>query len=140
MHYSAVAPLILFCALGLYGLGACGKGSGLYADRSIPSVTPPASPDAAPRFVGRWAASAVQCEHPVVLDAHSLRTGGSECDFNEVETSPAGYAMVAECHSQAGLNPTRLIIVTPNQPQISILTISGGPFRAPAPLQRCPGS
>jgi hypothetical protein len=138
MRHSALAPVILLCALAFCGLVACGKRSGLYADRSIPMVAPTASADGAPRFVGRWALSTSQCQDPVVIQARSLRSGGSECDFDKVEASPAGYAVDAECHSQGGLTPTRLTIVTPNQPKISILTISGGPFRAPAPLQRCP--
>ncbi len=134
MRYFALASVILLCALA-----GCGRRSGLYADGSVP-IAPPAatSAGAAPRFVGRWASSASQCQNPVVIQARSLRTGGSDCDFDKVEASLAGYAVVAVCHSKAGMNPTRLVIVTPNQPKISILTISGGPFRDPSPLQRCP--
>jgi hypothetical protein len=135
MHSLALAPLILLCALG-----ACGKRSDLYADRKFPVAPQAASAGPAPRFVGRWASSASQCQDPVVLEARSLRTKGSDCDFDKVEPSLAGYAVVAVCHSSAGLEPTRLVIVTPNQSRISILTISGGPFKAPAPLQRCPPS
>ena len=138
MRYSALASVIVLCALALWGLEACGKGSSLYADRSIPVVAPAASADGAPRFVGRWAASASQCQDPVVLEARSLRAGGSNCDFDKVDASSAGYAVVVECHSSAGLTPGRLTIATPNQARISMLTIAGGPFRASTPLQRCP--
>jgi hypothetical protein len=135
MRCSALAPLILLCALG-----ACGRRHGLYADRSIPIVAPAASADGAPRFVGRWARSAAQCADPIILQAHSLRAGGSDCDFDKVEASSGGYAMDAECHTPAGLRPTRLTIATPNQSRISILTISGGPFSTAAALQRCGAS
>jgi hypothetical protein len=138
MRHSALASVILVCVLALWGLDACGKRSDLYADRSIPVAASAASVNGAPRFVGRWAASASQCQDPVVLEARSLRAGGSDCDFDKVEASSAGYAAVVECHSTAGLTPGRLTIVTPNQPRISMLTIAGGPFRAPTPLQRCP--
>jgi len=138
MRSFALAALIVLCALVLCDLGACSKRSGLYSDRSIPIAAPAASADGAPRFVGKWALSASQCQDPVVLQAHSLRTGGSQCDFDKVEASTAGYAMIAECHSAAGVKPVRLTIAAPNQPRISILTISGGPFRDPEPLQRCP--
>jgi hypothetical protein len=33
----------------------------------------------------------------------------------------------------------RLVITTPNQAQISLLTVSGGPFKDAAALQRCAG-
>lgn len=133
MRLALVLPLIVLAALC-----GCGRRSSLYADRAVPIAPPAPSTTAAPRFVGRWASSASQCQDPVVLQARRLSAGGSDCDFDKVETSLAGYSVVAECHSAAGLKPVRLTIVTPNQPKISILTISGGPFRAPAPLQRCP--
>lgn len=120
-------------------LCACGRRSGLFADRSVAIAAPSASAEAAPRYVGAWASSTAQCQHPWVIQARSLKVAGSDCDFDKVDSSSAGYAVVAVCHSQAGLQPARLIIVTPNQPHISTLTISGGPFRDAIPLQRCTG-
>lgn len=135
MRHAAILSLILLGALA-----ACSRGSGLYADRSIPVVAPAASAEAAPRFVGRWAVSAVQCPDALVLQARSLKASGSDCDFDKVEASSAGYTVDAECHSKTGPMPVRLVITTPNQARISLLTISGGPFKDGVPLQRCPAA
>ncbi|HEY4031227.1 MAG TPA: hypothetical protein VGM25_12835 [Caulobacteraceae bacterium] len=123
----------------LIALCGCGRRNGLYADRSVPLIAPTASAEDAPRFVGLWAPSAAQCVHPLVLKAHSLSSSTADCDFGKVQTSPAGYAFDAVCHTASGPTPTRLIITAPNKTQISLLTISGGPFRDAAALQRCEG-
>jgi hypothetical protein len=134
-HIAALSLLVLTAA----ALGACDRPSGLFADRSIPIAVQPASADGAPRYVGEWARSTNQCEHPWVIKARSIQAGGSDCDFDKVESSSAGYAVAAVCHAPGGLNPVRLIIVTPNQAQISSLTISGGPFTDAVSLERCSG-
>ena len=121
-------------------LCACGPREGLYSDRSIPMIAPAASAEGAPRFVGRWAATAAQCADPLVFAARSLKSDAANCEFDKVDSSPAGYALTAVCSSSAGPNPTRLIITTPNLARISLMTVSGGPFRDPAALQRCTGS
>jgi predicted small lipoprotein YifL len=126
-------PLILLAALG-----ACGRRGGLYADRSAPSVSPPASADAVPRFVGQWASVPGGCGDPWVIQAHHLQARGHICDFDKVEASSAGYSAAAVCSSAAGPKPSRLVFVAPNQPHISILTVSGGPFADAVALQRCP--
>ena len=71
---------------------------------------------------------------PVVIRRRAASSsGGSDCDFDKVEPSLAGYAVVAVCRSKAGMNPTRLVIVTPDQPKISILTdLRAVPFRDPS--------
>jgi len=119
-------------------LGACGKRSGVFADRSVAIAVPAASAEAAPRYVGLWAPTASQCDDPWVIKARSLKAAGSDCDFDKVDTDSAGYTVAAVCHAPGGLNPVRFSIVTPNQQQVSILTISGGPFHDAVPLQRCP--
>jgi hypothetical protein len=73
-----------------------------------------------------------------VIQAKSLMAVGSDCDFDKVDSDSAGYTVAAVCHAPGGLNPVRFSIVTPNQAKVSILTISGGPFRDAVPLQRCP--
>jgi hypothetical protein len=134
MRYAAVLPLILLCPLA-----ACDRaGSGLYADRSIPIVAPTASAEDAPRFVGKWATSADQCADAWVIQARSLKAAGSDCDFDKIDTNSAGYTVDAVCRSKSGLSPVRLTFTTPNQERISLLTISGGPFRDAVPLERCP--
>jgi len=47
--------------------------------------------------------------------------------------------MVGACRSPSGPKPTRFVVTTPNQARVSLLTISGGPFKVAAALQRCPG-
>jgi hypothetical protein len=123
----------------LAGLGGCGRRSGLYADRPAPLAAQAASPQAPPRFIGRWAASAAGCGDPWVLEARGLSSGAANCEFDKVEPSPAGYAIVGACRSPSGPRPTRFVVTTPNQPQVSLLTISGGPFKEAAALQRCLG-
>lgn len=123
----------------LAALGGCGRRSGLYADRPVALAAPAASPQAPPRFVGRWAASAAGCNDPWVFEARSLSSAEADCEFDKVEASPAGYAIVGACRSATGPKPVRLVITTPNQPRISLLTVSGGPFKDPAALQRCGG-
>jgi hypothetical protein len=118
-------------------LGACGKRSGLYAERSVAIVVPTASAEVTPRYVGLWAPSAGQCADPWVFQAHNLSAAGSDCDFDKIDVNSAGYTMQAVCHASGRMTPTRISIVTPNQPHISILTISGGPFHDAVPLQRC---
>jgi hypothetical protein len=129
----AALSLIVIAA----GLGACGKRSGIFADRSVAIVVPAASAETTPRYVGVWAPSAGQCADPWIIQAHSLKAAGSDCDFSKIDVSSAGYTMSAVCRAPGGPTPTRLSIVTPNQPHVSILTISGGPFRNAVPLQRC---
>jgi hypothetical protein len=135
MRLALALSLVLLAALC-----GCGRRAGLYADRSIPLAAPDASSGAPPRFVGRWAASSADCGHPWVFEARSLSSGAASCEFDKVEPSPAGYAIDGVCRSSAGPTPSRLVITTPDAPQIALLTISGGPFKAPAPLQRCPAS
>lgn len=130
----ATLSLILLAAASL---GACDRRSGLFAERSIPIAVASAAAEESPRFVGEWARSPDQCQHPWVIRARSLTAGGSDCDFDKIDSSSAGYAVAAVCRAPGGLTPTRLIIVTPNQAKISTLTISGGPFRDAVPLQRC---
>lgn len=124
--------------LAAASLGACGPRAGLFADRSIAIVAPTASAGEAPRYVGDWAQSSDQCRHPWVIEAKSLKAGGSDCEFDKVDSSSAGYAVNAVCHSPSGPTPVRLILVTPNQARISTLTVSGGPFKDAVPLERCP--
>ncbi len=133
MRHAAILPLILLGALA-----ACDRGSGLFAERSIPIVAPAASAEGAPRFVGRWASAADQCPHAWVIQAHNLRASAANCDFDKVDSDSAGYTIDAVCQAPGGMTPVRLSIATPNQARISQLTISGGPFRYPVPLQRCP--
>ena len=127
-----IAPLVMLGALG-----ACGRRDSLYADRSIPTVAPPTSAGTAPRFVGRWAASTEQCREPWVIEARRLRARGSDCDFDKVDSNSAGYTVTAICHSNGAMTPVRMTIAAPDKAQISMLTISGGPFRDAVPLQRC---
>ena len=91
-----------------------------------------------PRFVGRWAPSAAQCADAWVIEARSIKAGASNCSFDQVNSDSAGYTVNAVCQAPGGLTPVRLSILTPNQAKISLLTISGGPFRYPVPLERCP--
>jgi hypothetical protein len=129
---AVLAPLALLVALG-----ACGRRSSIYADRSIPTAAPAASAETAPRFVGRWAASLDQCRDAMVIEAKSLKSGGSNCDFDRVDSNSAGYTVTALCHSKAGMRPSRLTIAAPDKATISLMTISGGPFKDAVPLQRC---
>jgi len=124
----------------LAGLCACGRRSGLYADRPVTLAAPAASPNAPPRFVGRWAATAAGCADPWVFQARSLTSRAANCEFDKVEPSTAGYAIVGACQAPSGPMPTRFVITTPSQPQVSLMTVSGGPFKDPAALQRCAGS
>ena len=133
MRHALILPLVLLCSLA-----ACDRSSGLFAERSIPIAAPAASAEGAPRFVGRWALTAAQCADAWVILSHSLKAGASNCDFNKVEPSSAGYTMNAVCHEPGGPTPVRLIITAPNQARISLLTLSGGPFKDAVPLQRCP--
>jgi hypothetical protein len=116
-------------------LCACGRQQSIYADRSVATIAPAASAETAPRFVGRWAASAAQCDKPLVFAPRKLSSGGTNCEFDKVDPSSAGYAITAVCGSM----PARLIITTPNESNISLLTVSGGPFKDATALQRCPG-
>jgi len=115
---------------------ACGPREGIYADRSVATIAPAASAETAPRFVGRWAASAAQCDKPLVFAPRKLSSGAANCEFDKVDPSSAGYAITAVCGS--GM-PARLIITTPDEANISLLTVSGGPFKDATALQRCPG-
>jgi len=134
-HALALSVVVIAAA----SLGACGKPAGLFADRTVALAVPVASAETTPRFVGHWATSASQCDNPWVIEARSLKTEASDCDFDKVDSDSAGYTVAAVCHApNKGLNPVRLSIVTPNQPKVSIMTISGGPFRDAVPLQRCP--
>ena len=134
MRYALILPIILLGALA-----ACGRGgSGLYADRSIAIVAPTASAETAPRFIGKWATSIDQCPQAWVIQARSLKAAAANCDFDRVSADSAGYTVNAVCQAPGGLTPVRLSIATPNQARISLLTISGGPFRYPVPLERCP--
>lgn len=123
--------LVLLCA--------CGRREGLYADRSVPLIAPAAAADAAPRFVGRWAATAAQCEDALVFAPRSLASDATDCEFDKVDPSPAGYAIVAVCRSGSGPRPARLVVTAPNEANISLMTVSGGPFKNGEALQRCPG-
>jgi hypothetical protein len=139
MRHALIMPLVLPPIL-LCALAACDRGHGLYADRSIAIVAPAASAETAPRFVGRWAITAAQCADPWVIQAHSLKSASSNCDFDKIESSSAGYTANAVCHEPGGPTPVRLTFTTPNQAHISLLTVSGGPFRDAVPLQRCPAA
>jgi hypothetical protein len=116
-------------------LAACHQRSGLYADRTAPPAA--SAVRDAPWYIGRWARAADQCDDPWVFGAWRLDGRSVGCDFNKVEASQAGYAVSATCHAGAGLQPTRLSIVTPDQVKVSSLTISGGPFTDAIALRRC---
>jgi hypothetical protein len=120
----------------LAALGACGRRSGLYAERSAP---PPASSADrnTPWYVGRWARTADQCADPWVFGVWRLDGRSADCDFDKIEASQAGYAVSAVCRAGAGMRPTRLSIVTPDQAGVTTLTISGGPFPNAEALRRC---
>ena len=137
MRPTLATPLMLLgVPLLLASLAACDKPKGLYADRAAPAA-PAAPAGGTPRFVGRWAVSAGQCQDPWVIEARSLKTAGWDCDFDRVDSNSAGYTVPAVCSSAKGPTPVRLSFVTPNQAQISQLTVSGGPFKDAVPLQRC---
>ena len=130
MRHAALLPLAL-----LLGLCACGKAeTGLFAERSIPVLAPPASAETPARYVGRWAASPAQCAAPVVIEARSLRDDGFTCEFDKVDQSSAGYMATSLCRMKGGPRPSRLSIV---MPEPASLTISGGPFKDGVALQRC---
>lgn len=131
----------LILSLALVGtLGACGRGKGLYADRSVQIVAPAASTETAPRFVGQWAIAPAQCQNPWIIKARSLEAAGHICDFDKVDSSSAGYTASVVCRSGDKLNPGRLVFTAPNQAHIALLTVQGGPFHDAVALQRCPGS
>jgi hypothetical protein len=115
---------------------ACHQKSGLYAERSAPPAASAAHGDT-PWYIGRWAAAADQCDDPLVFAARKLDSRSVDCDFDKVEASQAGYAVYAVCRGDAGIKPTRLSIVTPDQARVSTLTISGGPFANAVALRRC---
>jgi len=121
----------------LAALGGCGKRSGIYADRSTGLAVTSAAPGAPPRFVGRWAATVAGCDDPWVFETASLSSNSTQCMFDKVEPSPAGYAMNGVCRSPSGPKPTRFVVTTPNNAQIALLTVSGGPFKDATALQRC---
>ena len=131
------SAVILVLPVALLAFTACGRRSGLYAERTVAVAAPEAEAGQSPRYVGLWAASAEQCRDPMVLEPRRLKALGSDCQFDKVEADSAGYTVVAVCRSSAGMHPTRLTIITPNQARISLLTISGGPFKDSIPLQRC---
>lgn len=130
MRHAALLPLAL-----LLGLCACGKAeTGLFADRSIPVLAPPASAETPARYVGRWAAAPNQCGDAVVIEARSLRDAGFTCEFDKVDQSSAGYTATSLCRMKSGPTPSRLTMVLPEP---ASLTISGGPFKDGVALQRC---
>jgi hypothetical protein len=132
MRLAFALPLVLLAALC-----GCGRRSGVYADRSVPLAESSAAPQATPRFVGRWAASADGCDHPWVFEARNLSSADAQCEFDKVEPSPAGYGIIGVCRSPSGPKPVRIIVTTPNKPQVALLSVSGGPFANPTALQRC---
>lgn len=121
----------------LAALCGCGRRSSLYADRSIPPAVSRASAQAAPRFIGRWAASAAGCDDPWVFEARSLSSDADQCEFDKVDPNSAGYVIIGACRSPSGPKPFRLAIATPDKPEIALLTVSGGPFGDATALQRC---
>jgi hypothetical protein len=130
MRHAALVPLAL-----LLGLCACGKADkGLFADRSVPVLAPPASAGTPARYVGHWAATPAQCGDALVIDVRGLREAGFTCEFDKVDQSSAGYTATSLCRMKTGSVPSRLTMILPEPASI---TISGGPFKDGVALQRC---
>ncbi len=66
------------------------------------SPLPKVSPEAPPRYVGRWAAREGRCaEGAWRFEAMDLSTAGEvSCDFRRVDEVPGGYDVDATCHAE----------------------------------------
>lgn len=130
--------MLPLAVVALAGLGACGRQSSLFAKHSIPFVAPSASADTTPEFVGRWTVAADHCKAPWVLAARSLRSPRLNCDFVDVQTSSAGYAVDTVCHTSQGDQPGRLLVMMPVDPRRDpTMTVSGAGLDQAVALQRC---
>ena len=68
-----------------------------------------------------------------------LSSGAANCEFDKVDPSSAGYAITAVFVRGFGHGPARLIITTPDEANISLLTVKGAGAEDATALQRCPG-
>ncbi|HRE45330.1 MAG TPA: hypothetical protein PKY87_15345 [Terricaulis sp.] len=117
-------------------LGACGAPQPSAVE---PAPTPPPAEtaftaEAAPAFVGEWAAGADLCVEPAWrFDARELSTLGEvHCAFSEIARSGDGYAIKAMCTAEGPPAPYDLGIALSDGGRA--MTLSGGPWGDP-PMQ-----
>ncbi len=87
--------------------------------------------EAAPAFVGGWAAGADLCVEPAWrFDARELSTLGEvHCAFTDIARAGDGYAIKAMCTAEAPPAPYDLSIALRNGGRA--MTLSGGPWGDP---------
>ena len=128
-------------ALALTGaLCGCREQTPLMAAHPVETSPIPTSSNAAPRFVGRWAAAASACGHEAWrIDAAQLQSPGAlSCSFGRVHTTDAGYTADGMCSVGKAAAPGRLVFTLTGPQRMNGLTINGGPFDEPIGLVRCP--
>jgi hypothetical protein len=121
-------------------LAACGQPSPSNTPASgteAGDVLPEPQSQAAPRYVGRWAAASLGCDYPAWrFEADRLSTQGEvSCRFERVDAVAGGYEVTAQCVAEGPPEPHRITLAFPESPKAMVL--SGGPFAGPIGLVYC---
>lgn len=93
--------------------------------------------DAAPRYVGTWAAAEIGCGHAAWrFQPRTLSTAGEvSCTFDTVTRTANGYDLAGMCQAQAPPEPHRLKLTFTESAKA--MTLEGGPFAGPVSLTYC---
>lgn len=97
---------------------------------------PPIS-SAAPRYVGRWAATEALCRDGAWrFRSDGLSTAGEvSCAFDKVTEKPGGYDIDATCIAQAPPKQSRIGLTFAESAKA--MMVDGGPFSGPVALIYC---
>jgi hypothetical protein len=103
---------------------------------ALPRTLPPPT-EPAPRFVGRWAASAEACRQPAweFRPTEVSTLGEVFCEFETVTLTPAGYDIQASCTAEAPPAPYRIQLSFAESARA--MMVSGGPWSGPVGLVYC---
>lgn len=113
-----------------------GAAAQIGAAEPLPAPLPPPT-EAAPRFVGLWAASAEGCAEPAWrFEAQGVSTPGEvSCTFQNVSLTDNGYDVAAICVAQAPPEQHRIQLYFAESAEA--MMVSGGPWSAPIALVYC---
>jgi hypothetical protein len=140
----------LLTAAAALSLAACGRTEAPASDPGVArdeqaaaaptGQAPAAAPlDAAPAFVGVWAASPDLCEGGAWnFGAARLSTAGEvSCDWSRVEETATGWTLQGDCAAEGAAEPATVELVRQGDGAAMALTVSGEPFSGPVTLRRC---
>lgn len=135
------ATLLLLIGAPILLLAACDRRGPLIRSSAPPSSAPISNAvTGEPGYVGRWASTPSACvDRAWVLTSRHLRTAnGLECAFVKMTPGSAGFSGDVDCGPEGVRKAGRMTLTLTGRGKTRGLTLLGGPFDLPVPLEACP--